>query len=72
MSSKTKTLVEQACALRPNDRITLIEDVLDSLDRSDPDIDQMWAREARERLAAYRRGELAAKDLNKIVAKYRP
>ena len=72
MSSKGKTLVEQACALPPHERITLIEDVLDSLDRSDPDIDQMWAREARERLAAYRRGELAAKDLNKIVAKYRP
>jgi putative addiction module component (TIGR02574 family) len=72
MSSKTKTLVEQACALPPHDRIALVEDVLDSLDRSDPDIDQMWAREARERLAAYRRGELAAKDLDKIVAKYRP
>jgi hypothetical protein len=49
-----------------------VEDVLDSLDRADPDIDQLWAREASERLAAYRRGELAAKDLGDIVAKYRP
>jgi hypothetical protein len=46
--------------------------VLDSLDRADPAIDQMWAREASDRLAAYRRGELAAKDLGDIVAKYRP
>jgi hypothetical protein len=37
MSSKAKT-VEQACALPPHDRIALVEDVLDSLDRSDPDI----------------------------------
>jgi hypothetical protein len=50
----------------------LVEHVLDSLDRADPAIDQMWAREASDRLAAYRRGELAAKDLGDIVAKYRP
>ena len=70
--SNAKTLIEQARSLPPQDRIALVEDVLDSLDRADPAIDQMWAREASERLAAYRRGELVAKDLNDIVAKYRP
>ena len=72
MSDETKTLIEQARALPPQDRIALVEDVLDSLDRTDPDVDQLWAREARERLAAYRRGELAARDLGDIVVKYRP
>ena len=57
--------------LRPEDRIALDKDVLDSLNRADPDIDQLWAREASDRLAAYRRGELAAKDLGAIVGKYR-
>jgi putative addiction module component (TIGR02574 family) len=72
MSSKAKMLTEQARALPPQDRIALVEDVLDSLDRADPDIDQLWAREASDRLAAYRRGELAARDLRDIIAKYRP
>ncbi|HZP78482.1 MAG TPA: addiction module protein [Pseudolabrys sp.] len=72
MSSEAKTLIERARALPPQDRIALIEDVLDSLDRADPNIDEMWAREANDRLAAYRRGELTAKDLGDIVAKYRP
>lgn len=72
MSNEAKTLIEQARSLPPQDRIALVEDVLDSLDHADPDIDQLWAREASERLAAYRRGELAAKDLREIVAKYRP
>jgi putative addiction module component (TIGR02574 family) len=72
MSSQAKTLIEQARALPPQDRIALVEDVLDSLDRADPDIDRLWAQEANERLAAYRRGELTAKDLSDIVAKYRP
>jgi putative addiction module component (TIGR02574 family) len=72
MSNDAKTLIERARALSPQDRIALVEDVLDSLDRIDPDIDRLWAREAGDRLAAYRRGELAAKDLGDIVAKYRP
>jgi putative addiction module component (TIGR02574 family) len=71
MSNKAKTLIEQARALSPQDRIALVEEVLDSLDSADPDIDQQWAREASDRLAAYRRGELAAKDLSDIVDKYR-
>ncbi len=71
MSDETKILIERARALPPEERIALVEDVLDSLDQADPHIDQMWAREASDRLAAYRRGELAAKDLSDIVAKYR-
>ena len=72
MSTEAKALIEQARALPPQDRIALVEEVLNSLDRADPDIDQLWAREASDRLAAYRRGELAAKDLRDVIAKYRP
>ncbi len=72
MSNDAKTLIEQARALSPQDRIALVEDVLDSLDHADPGIDRLWAREASDRLAAYRRGELTARDLGDIVAKYRP
>jgi putative addiction module component (TIGR02574 family) len=72
MTNEARTLIERARALPPQDRIALVEDVLDSLDPIDPDIDQRWAREASNRLSAYRRGELAAKDLADIIAKYRP
>ena len=72
MNAKAKALVEQARELSPQDRIALVEDVLDSLDQADPKIDRLWAKEAGERLAAYRRGEIRAKDLSDIIAKYRP
>jgi putative addiction module component (TIGR02574 family) len=72
MNDKAKILSEQARALSPEDRIALVEDVLDSLDKADPTVERLWAREASERLVAYRRGDLAAKDLHDIVAKYRP
>jgi putative addiction module component (TIGR02574 family) len=72
MNAKAKALGEQARGLSPQDRIALVEDVLDSLDQADPRIDRVWAKEAGERLAAYRRGEITARDLSDIVAKYRP
>jgi putative addiction module component (TIGR02574 family) len=71
MSEEAKTLIEQARALPPQDRIALVEDVLDSLDLPDPELDRLWTQEASERLAAYRRGELAAKALSDIIGKYR-
>jgi putative addiction module component (TIGR02574 family) len=72
MNAKAKALGEQARELSPQDRISLVEDVLDSLDQSDPNIDRLWAKEAGERLAAYRRGEIPARDLTNIIAKHRP
>jgi putative addiction module component (TIGR02574 family) len=72
MSDLAKALGSQARELSPSDRIALVEDVLDSLDRTDSQLDELWAAEAKDRLAAYRRGELAARDLNDIIAKYRP
>ena len=71
MSERAKTLGQQARELTPQERIALVEDLLDSIDRADPRIDSLWVKEANDRLAAYRRGELAAKDLNEIIAKYR-
>ncbi|HET7847781.1 MAG TPA: addiction module protein [Pseudolabrys sp.] len=71
MNDETKVLSRKAQALSPNDRVALVEEVLDSLDRLDPDIEQLWAKEAADRLAAYRRGELSAKELSEIAAKYR-
>lgn len=72
MSPPTRTLIEQARALPPEDRIALVEDMLDSPDAADPAIHRLWVRKAADRVAAYRRGELAARDLSAVVAKYRP
>jgi putative addiction module component (TIGR02574 family) len=71
MNDDTKTLSRKARTLSPNERVALVEDVLDSLDSSDPAVEQLWVKEAADRLAAYRRGELSAKDLSIIAAKYR-
>ena len=71
MNAKIKALSEQARKLTPEERIELVEDLLGSLDPTDPEIDRLWAEEAKDRLAAYLRGEMQAKTLDEIVQKYR-
>jgi putative addiction module component (TIGR02574 family) len=71
MTDATKLLAKQARDLTPAERLELVDDLLTSLDESDPSIDRMWAKEAEDRLAAYRRGEIKAIPLQEVLAKYR-
>jgi putative addiction module component (TIGR02574 family) len=61
MNAKTKALSEEARKLSREERIALIEDLQNSLDPIDAEIERAWAEEARDRLADYLRGEMDAK-----------
>lgn len=54
----TAEIVEQALKLAPADRFDLVDQVLHSLDRPDPEIDRIWIEEAQRRLLAYRTGKV--------------
>jgi putative addiction module component (TIGR02574 family) len=71
VNREAKSLIEQARELSPATRIEIIDGLLASLDEPDEAIDRLWAREAEDRLAAYRRGEIKAIPLNEVLAKYR-
>lgn len=62
MTQATQDLATQAAKLPPSDRLQLVETILATLDQPDPVIAAAWSAEAEDRLAAYRRGELAAVD----------
>ena len=70
MNVKAKALSEQARQLTPEERIELVEDILGSLDPVDPEIDRLWAEEARDRLAAYLRAELQATTLEEVIQRH--
>jgi putative addiction module component (TIGR02574 family) len=72
MTEEARTLAEKARELSPSERASLVDDLLDSLDRADPRIDRLWAKEAQDRLAAWRRGDIRAIELGEVIAKYRP
>jgi len=71
MTEAAKDLSAKARKLSPAERLELVDDVLASLDEPDPQTDRLWAKEAEERLAAYRRGEIKAVPLQEVLAKYR-
>ncbi len=55
--SVNNTLIEKALELKPHDKIVLIEALVTSLDKPDPEISKKWIREAEARLKAYRAGK---------------
>ena len=66
MSVRTSEILEQILALPPSDRAELADSILASLEPSDPDLLKMWAAEAEDRVAAFKRGELEAIDAEKV------
>jgi putative addiction module component (TIGR02574 family) len=70
MPITAKTLSAQAMQLPPEERLALVDELLDTLDVPDTTLDALWAKEAESRLAAYRRGEIEAASLSDVIAKY--
>jgi putative addiction module component (TIGR02574 family) len=61
MSSSSEQILKDALALPPQERAELVERLLVSFQLApDPNLDELWVREAEERLDAYNRGEIKA------------
>jgi putative addiction module component (TIGR02574 family) len=52
------------------DRIRLVEHLLATLDKPDPDIDRAWADESEGRFDAYMQGETTARDAKDVLTKH--
>ncbi len=70
MTIAAETLSAQVVQLPPEERVQVVERILDSLDEPDASLDALWAKEADSRLTAYRRGEVRAVTLSEVIAKY--
>ena len=71
MNSTSRAIIEQAKQLSALEKLEVVDALLASVDKPDAEVDKQWANEAEDRLAAYRRGEVKALDLNQVLAKYR-
>jgi putative addiction module component (TIGR02574 family) len=63
-------LAKKAMGLTPTERIRLVEAILYSLDKPDPEIEKSWIAESEARYTAYKRGELEAIDWEEIKERY--
>ena len=71
MNTTSQAIIEQAKQLSALEKLEVVDALLASVDKPDAEVDKQWANEAEDRLAAYRRGEVKALDLNQVLAKYR-
>jgi putative addiction module component (TIGR02574 family) len=70
MNSRIKSIADQAEQLPAADRVRLVEHLLATLDKPDPEVDQAWTEESERRLDMYLRGEIAAIDAADVLAKH--
>jgi putative addiction module component (TIGR02574 family) len=70
MSASSEQVLQQALGLSPQDRAEIVERLLASFQTPpDPLLDELWAREAEDRLDAYDRGELGAVPAEEVFAR---
>jgi putative addiction module component (TIGR02574 family) len=62
----SKDILKQALKLKPEERFTVVEGLLKSLDEPDKKLDEIWAEEAEKRLKAYREGRLEGIPMEEI------
>lgn len=70
MTDAIETLCAQVVQFPPEERVQMVERILDSLDEPDASLDALWAKEVDSRLTAYRRGEVRTVSLSEVIAKY--
>jgi len=64
-------IFNEASALSPIDKAWLIDKLISDLDKSDPEINDLWVKEAEDRIDAYEQGKMKSITLEKLLQKYR-
>ena len=71
MAVQKDKLISEIRALSEEDKLRLLDVILSELDKSDPEIDQVWANEARSRWKAYKEGRLTTVSYQELINNYR-
>lgn len=70
MATINKELKAKIRSLSDTEKLELVDSILIQLDRPDPEIDRIWADEARKRWLAYKSGKLESVPYDKVMGKY--
>ena len=64
-------IFREASTLSPSEKAQLIDKLISTLDKSDKEIEELWTKEAEDRIDAYDQGKIRAISLEKVLQKYR-
>jgi putative addiction module component (TIGR02574 family) len=70
MPASSERILQDALALPAIERASIAESLLSSLDRPDPRMDDLWAAEAEDRLAAFEAGRMKAIRAEDVFAEF--
>ena len=71
MAKSFDKLAAEIQALPDTEKLQLVDVLLKDLDKPDPEIDRIWAEEARKRWLAYKAGRQKTVDYESVMAKHR-
>jgi putative addiction module component (TIGR02574 family) len=71
MRTLTDEVVEKIKTLPDVEKLAIVDSILLDLDRPDPEIDKVWADEAKARWQAYRAGRAEHVPYAEVMARYR-
>jgi len=71
MTKTTKMLAAEIHTLPDVEKMRLADAILTDLDKPDPEIDHIWAEEARKRWAAYKAGRIPTVSYQEVMDKHR-
>lgn len=63
----TAEIIEQALKLKASERYEVVDAILESLDKPDPEIDAIWQEECLRRLSAYQEGRMDTVSLEEAL-----
>jgi len=71
MSVAADKLVSEIRALPDVEKLRLVDAILTDLDKPDPEIERIWAEEARKRWRANKAGRISTVSYEDVMAKHR-
>jgi putative addiction module component (TIGR02574 family) len=71
MTQVNRNIVEDALSLSMNERVELVEKLLESLDTPNAELNAIWGQESDARIEAYEKKQLNSKPLSEVLSKYK-
>jgi len=71
MAKSVDKIAEEVRELPDTEKLRLVDTILSDLDKPDPEIDRIWAEEARKRWTAYKSGKVPTVSYESVMAKHR-
>jgi len=71
MTKTAEKLASEIQSLPDVEKLRLVDAILTDLDKPDPEMDRIWAEEARKRWAAYKAGRISTVSYQEVMDKRR-